>query len=334
MSMLARVVESVYWFSRYIERAENTARLIGVNAHLMLDVPVQFAPGWLPLIDITGGRALFDEQAGTDCERDVAGFLIADRRNPGSISSSLQHARANARTLRDVLPTDAWEVLNQCCQEFDAQLRAGVNQRILFGFLKHVVLTMQQIAGVLDGAINRNEAHTFLMLGRNIERADMTSRIVDVRSAHLLPNVKSELRPFETIQWMSVLKSLSGYEMYRLGQRVRVARADVLAFLLGGRQFPRACLFCLGEIEQYLWKLPRSAGVLDAVRGAMRFLKEARFDSLDQPGLHALIDDLQLHVISVHDALASTYFPRRNGAPAQTMSQLVGGRSATLALKF
>jgi uncharacterized alpha-E superfamily protein len=334
MSMLARVVESVYWFSRYLERAENTARLIGVNAHLMLDVPAQHAPGWLPLIDISGGRALFDEQQLTDCERDVVHFLIANHRNPGSICSSLKSARANARILRDVLPTDAWEVLNEFFQEFEDQLRNGVNQRIIFGFLKRIVLTMQQIAGVLDGAINRNEAHTFLMLGRNIERADMTSRIVDVRSAQLLPNVMTELRPFETIQWMSVLKSLSGYEMYRLAQRTRVARTDVLAFLLGGEQFPRACLFCLNEIELYLWKLPRSAGVLDAVRGASRFIKEARFDSLDQPGLHDLIDNLQLRIFSVHDALAGTYFPRREGAAVQRMTQYAGYQSSTMALQF
>jgi uncharacterized alpha-E superfamily protein len=309
--MLARVIENVYWLARYVERAENTARLVGVNASLLLDGPSGYAPGWLPLIDITGNRALFDQKHETSSERNVVNFLIADPDNPGSIASSLKSARENARTLRDVLPTDAWEVLNQVCLEFDEQLASGLNKRIRYNLLKRIVLSLQMLAGVLEGTINRNEAYTFLALGRNLERADMTSRIVDVRSAHLLPDAKPELKPFETIQWMSVLKSLSAYEMYRLSERTRVSRSAVLRFLLGSEQFPRACLYCFRELERCLLALPRSAGVLDTLAGAMRFLREAQFATLDQPGLHALIDDLQLHVNSVHDSLAHTYFPRR-----------------------
>ena len=332
--MLARVVENVYWLSRYLERAENTARLVSVNDTLLLDVPSDYTPGWLPLVDITGSRALFDRMHQTSDEREVVRFLIADPDNPGSIASSLKIARENARTLRDVLPTDAWEVLNQFCLEFDEQLPVNLSKRMRFNFLKRTVLTLQTLAGLLDGTINRNEAYTFLILGRNLERADMTSRIVDVRSAQLLPEARSELQPFETIQWMSVLKSLSAYQMYRLGQRTRVARADVLRFLLGGEQFPRACLFCLKEVEHCLRELPRSSGVLDTLSGAMRFLRDAQFAAIDQPGLHALIDDLQLHISSVHEALAHTYFPRPGEPMSQKQMQGIANRSSTLPLLF
>ena len=164
--------------------------------------------------------------------------------------------------------------------------------------------------------MNRNDAYTFLLLGRNLERADMTSRIVDVRSAQLLPDDAPELRPFDTIQWMSVLKSLSGYEMYRLSRRTRVSRTDVLEFVLRGEQFPRACGFSLRQIEQCLLALPRSAGVLDALAGVIRFLGEADLAALDQRGLHELIDRLQLHIIGVHDGIAQTYFPSRAGGAA------------------
>jgi uncharacterized alpha-E superfamily protein len=185
--------------------------------------------------------------------------------------------------------------------------------------------------------MNRNDAHTFLMLGRNLERADMTSRIVDVRSAQLLPAATPELRPFESVQWMSVLKSLSGYQMYRLKMRTRVKRTDVLQFLLRDDQFPRSCQFCLAQIEGSLTPLPRSEGVLEVLETAKRFIERAPLATLDQPGLHELIDKIQLRIHDVHDGIASIYFPSRDvsGAPrmpsqsqSQRQSSLSFGESA------
>lgn len=332
--MLARVLENIYWLSRYIERAENTARLINANANMLLDAPTGYAPGWAPLIDITGSRELFDAQQRPYNEREIVSFLMAELSNPGSIASSLKMARENARTLRDVLPTDAWEILNGFCLEFDARMTRGLDKNARFKFLQEAVLTLQMWAGAIDGTINRNEAYTFLVLGRNLERADMTSRIVDVRSAHVLPEAKPELEAFDEIQWMNVLKSLSGYEMYRLAQRTRVTRADVLQFLLGGEHFPRACLFCLRETERSLLALPRSAGVLDTVADTMRFLREANFHALDQPALHALIDHLQLHINGVHDALSYTYFPRPSAGSGITQQVQFARSEPTLPLVF
>jgi uncharacterized alpha-E superfamily protein len=310
----------VYWLARYLERAENTARLINVNTNLLLDLPKGYAPGWLPLIDITGNRQMFDARGSRADERDIVQFLLADLENAGSIVASLKMARENARALRDIFPTESWELLNQFIMEFTEELPTGLNKRTRFNFLKRIVLTCQTITGSLEGTMNRNDAFTFLMLGRNLERTDMTSRIVDVRSAQLLPANAPELRPFDTIQWMSVLKSLSGYEMYRLSRRTRVSRTDVLEFVLRDEQFPRACVFCLRQIEQCLLALPRSAGVLDALAGVIGFLGRADLAALDQPGLHELIDHLQLHIIGVHDGIAQTYFPSRGGG--QSMKQM------------
>jgi uncharacterized alpha-E superfamily protein len=321
--MLARVVENVYWLSRYLERAENTARIVGVNTNLLLDLPGGIAPGWLPLVDISGNRAEFDalfKDKGTRGEeRDVVQFLIADKNNPGSICSSLHFARDNARTLREILPTEAWELLNEFFGEFSRDLATGLNKRTRFEFLKRIVVTLQTIAGMLDGTMNRNDAHTFSVLGRNLERADMTSRIVDVRSAQLLPAETPELRPFESVQWMSVLKSLSGYQMYRLKMRTRVKRTDVLQFLLRDDQFPRSCQFCLAQLESSLASLPRSEAVHDVLERAMKFIERAPLGTLDQPGLHELIDQIQLHIIKVHERLAETYFPSRDVSGARLM---------------
>jgi uncharacterized alpha-E superfamily protein len=313
--VLARIAENVYWLARHLERAENTARLISVNTNLLLDMPSGYAPGWQPLIDITGSRELFQVRGGRADERSIVQFLIADSDNPGSIAASLKSASENARTLRDVLPIEAWELLNRFFHEFTEQLTTMLSKRMRFNFLKRIVLNSQTLTGVLEGTMNRNDPYTFLMLGRNLERADMTSRIVDVRSAQLLPAAPAELRPFDTIQWMSVLKSLSGYQMYRLSRRTRIRRADVLEFVLHDDEFPRACLFCLKQIERCLLALPRSsAEALEALGAACGFLGETEVGALDQAALHELIDQLQLRINGVHAGIAHTYFPSHTGA--------------------
>ena len=340
--MLARVVENMYWLSRYLERAENTARIIGVNTNLLLDLPGGIAPGWLPLVDISGNRAEFDKlheaKATRGEERDVVHFLVADRTNPGSICSSMHYARENARTLREILPTEAWELLNEFISDCTRNVDNAVNKRTRFEFLKRIVVTLQTIAGMLDGTMNRNDAYIFSQLGRNLERADMTSRIVDVRSAQLLPAETPELRPFESVQWMSVLKSLSGYQMYRLRMRTRVKRTDVLQFLLRDDQFPRSCQYCLMQLERSLKELPRSEGVLDVLDGAARFIDRAPLATLDQPGLHELIDRLQLHINNVHNMIAANYFPSRDvdGArrmPSQSQPQAQSQRQSSLSFE-
>jgi uncharacterized alpha-E superfamily protein len=310
--MLARVVENVYWLSRYLERAENTARIIGVNTNLLLDLPGGIAPGWLPLVDISGNRAEFDalfkEKATRGEERDVVTFLIADKANPGSICSSLQYARENARTLREVLPNEAWEQLNEFFAEFTRDLQTGINKRTRFAFLHRVVMSLQTLAGVLDGTMNRNDAYTFSTLGRNLERADMTSRIVDVRSAQLLPAETPELRPFESVQWMSVLKSLSGYQMYRRAMRTPVRRPEVLKFLFKERLFPRAFYHTMMEVDSCLRVLPRRDMPITRLAALRSLVTAARPEAMSQEELHHLIDQLEQGLIAVNNAISDTYF--------------------------
>jgi uncharacterized alpha-E superfamily protein len=324
--VLARVAENIYWLARYLERAENTARLISVNTNLLLDLQRGYELGWLPLIDISGSRAEFDAQKRRHDEREIVQFLLADATNPGSVSGSLNAARENARTLRDILPTEAWEILNEFFHDFSVELPAGLNRRTRYNFLKRIVLMSQTLAGVLEGTMSRTDAYTFMLLGRNIERADMTSRIVDVRSAQILPEATSDLGPFQTIQWISVLRSLSGQHMYRQTRRARVSRVESLDFALRDAQFPRSCLFCLRQIELALRGLARSSGVLDTLAGAQRFLTQASFAELDHQGLHQLIDHLQVYLIGVHASIAQAYFPALPGnARLQAQSQAQDG---------
>jgi uncharacterized alpha-E superfamily protein len=319
--VLSRVAENIYWFARYLERAENSARLVNVNANLLLDLPPEYRPGWLPLIDITGSRELFDASERRAEERDVVHFLIAELDNPGSILGSLRFARENARTLRDVLPNEVWEHLNELFMEIKEELPGALNKRMRFKFLQKIIRGMQTLTGELEGTMSRNDAYTLMMLGRNLERADMTSRIIDVRSAQLVPAESAELTNFDTIQWVNLLKSLSGYQMYRLRARTRVSRAAALEFVLRDTHFPRACFFCLQEVGTFLRALPRSAAVMGSLAAACSFLKNADLERLDQPGLHEHIDLLQLHINVVHQGIARSFFPPHVAAEAQMQAQ-------------
>lgn len=306
--MLSRVAERIYWMARYIERAEDLARLIGVNSHLELDLPGNVRFGWRPLVGITDSEKLFAELYDEYDERNVVRFLLADERNPGSIIASLSQARENARTVRDTIPRAGWEQVNDLFLRTKNDLRTGSSHRRRHGFLRSIVLGSQQITGMLAGTMSCDSAYEFLRLGRNLERADMTTRIIDVRSASLLPDISESLSPFENIQWMSVLKSLTAYQMYRQHVRLRVSRPDALRFLFKDGAFPRSVRHCLIEVGRCFENLPHGDSGLSNATHLQEFVTEAHPDELSQDELHMFIDDLQLALGEMHQQIAATYF--------------------------
>ncbi|MDO8891098.1 MAG: alpha-E domain-containing protein [Sulfurimicrobium sp.] len=305
--MLSRVAESIYWLARYIERAENTARIVMVNANLVLDTPKGMSPGWRPLITLTGSEDLFDKIYPDSSERNVVKFLTGDTKNPGSILSSLWFARENARIVRDVVPRETWEYINDLHIFSKENLQSGLSQRGRYDYLKRIIAGAQQITGMLSGTMSHNAAYDFLRIGRNLERAEMTIRIIDVRTASLLSN-QSELKPFENIQWMSVLKSLSAYQMYRRDMQTRVLRLPVLKFLLRTRDFPRAFYHCLCEVETSLNHLPRNDKALAILAAAKEKVLKADLAQLEQQALHIFIDELELSMADLTAQLNACYF--------------------------
>jgi uncharacterized alpha-E superfamily protein len=318
--MLSRVAENIYWLSRYVERAENTARIVTVNANLLLDLPRGIAPGWRPLIDITGANTLFEEHYANYGERDVVRFLIGDERNSTSIISALGAARENCRTIRDFVPREAWELLNELFIFAREELERGMTKGGRHGYLKHVIQSVQTITGMLSGTMLHDQGYDFLHIGRFLERADMTTRIIDVRSANLLPHEAKELRPFETIQWVSVLKSLTGYQAYRRSEQVRVQRGPVVRFLFEHPDFPRSVTHCFESLRTSLAKLPRNEGALRVAGRLKRTLESVEPRLLKQQQLHAFVDDLQVGIGELHDEIARTWFP----PPLFTESQSQG----------
>ena len=310
--MLSRVAENIYWLARYIERTEDTARLLSVNSNLLLDLPRATQLGWSEIIAITGNAELFDELYPNRDEVSVLTFICGDKRYDGSIIRSLAAARENLRTTRDVIPREIWEEVNQLFIAVRDQVESGITPRKRDAFLRRVIRSSQTVTGLIEGTLSYTQARTFLMLGRQLERADMITRIIDVRSGNLLPRSPGELTPFENIQWMSVLKSLSGYQMYRQHVRLRIRGPDVLAFLLQDRSFPRAVGTCLERFANALLTLPRHEIVLNEVETCREHLSRADIPLLasEPERLHAFVDDIQLDFSELHDALAKTYFAR------------------------
>ena len=308
--MLSRVAESVYWLARYLERAEDTARLISVNSHLLLDFPKATRLGWSTLVTITGSEEVFDKYYEERDEVSVLNFLCGDRRYSGSIISSLTAARENLRTTRDVMPQRIWEEVNQVYLAVSQQAESGINPRNRDVFLNRVIRSCEAVNGMIAGTLSYTQTRTFLMIGRQTERADMTTRIIDVRSANLLPRNSDDFTPFETLQWVSVLKSLTGFQMYRQHIRLRVRGPDVLRFLLQDQQFPRAVACCIYRISRELETLPGSARALEAADHCLAHLTEADVSLLavEPEKLHQYIDDIQQDISQLHDQIADTWF--------------------------
>lgn len=306
--MLSRVAENLYWMARYLERAENSARLINVNTNLLLDLPRHVQPGWAPLIEICGSHSVYTGLYADTDERSVVKFLIGDTGNAGSILSSLGFARENARTVRDFMPRETWEQVNELYLYAKGNLASGLGHRRRYEYLRGIILGVQQITGLLAGTMTHDEGYDMLRMGRNLERADMTIRIIDVRTANLLPELSKELTPFENIQWMSVLKSLSAYQMYRRAMQVRVRRPDVLRFLFKERLFPRAFYHAISEVEFCLMHLPRRELPLRCVSDLKERVTAAHPENFDQAGLHEFIDLLEIGLIDLNRAISETYF--------------------------
>ncbi|MBR9791263.1 MAG: alpha-E domain-containing protein [Gammaproteobacteria bacterium] len=306
--MLSRVANHIYWMERYLERAENTARLIQVNTHLLLDLPRNVTLGWEPIIDMLSFRDVFYDLYKEADEKSVIKFMVTDTANPGSIINCLAAVRENARIIREIIPSEAWEQINNLYIAAKADGQSVLTRRHRFNCLHRIIVANQTITGLLGGTMLRGEGYAFLRLGRHLERTDMTSRIIDVRSASLLPDLSPEQSAFENIQWMGVLKSLTAYQMYRQEMRIRINRADVLEFLINNKQFPRSLQHGLMQIGKCLLELPNSDSISQQVDALSEELQKLDTHELTQDRLHEVIDDIQLGVVKIHQAIDSQYF--------------------------
>ncbi|UCF38235.1 MAG: alpha-E domain-containing protein [Acidobacteriota bacterium] len=310
--MLSRAADAIYWMNRYIERAENAARFVEVNSHLMLDLPDLADEQWEPLVTTTGDREFFLTCFQRADRESVIEFLTFDDRNPNSIASCLYKARENARSIREIISSEMWEQVNR----FHLIVKEGSRNAVLespHGFFTRIKVNAHLLYGITDATMSHNEAWQFGRLGRYLERADQTSRILDVKYFILLPTVSDVGTPFDNIQWSALLKSASALEMYRkkYGQ---IAPDRVAEFLMLDRDFPRSIRFSLRQAERALRIISGSGeGTITnaAEREVGRLHSEldyAQIEEIIESGLHEFLDVLQLRLITVGSAVASTFF--------------------------
>jgi len=330
--MLSRVADSIFWMSRYIERAENVARFIDVNLNLTLDLGAGIDGSWAPLVYTTGDHEQFLARYGDFTQEKVIEFLTSDRQNSNSILSCLRSARENARAVRDMISSAMWEEINKF---FLMVRRAADDKSFLqsaFEFFHSVKWSSHLVQGITDSTMSHNEAWHFVRMGRLVERADKTSRILDVKYYVLLPNVADVGTPLDTIQWASLLKSASALEMYRK-EHGRITPLQVADFLMLDRHFSRAMHFCLIKAEESLLKITGSpAGTFRNVAeqrlGRLRAeLDYAQIQEVLDFGLHEFIDSFQNKMTGVGDAISETFFgvqpvtPPRQSLAANGQSQ-------------
>ena len=325
LPLLSRVADSIYWMARYIERAENIARFIGVNLNLQIDLPLAPAHRWQPLIDTSGDTEAFRTRYGDATQIRVIEYLAYDAENPNSIASCLRYARENARSVRETISSEMWAQVNSMYLQIQTQRSMPEPERMLDAF-RDIRLGCHLFQGVTDATMSHNEAWHFLRLGRKLERADKTSRILDVKYFMLLPSTSDVGTPYDDIHWSAVLKSVSGFEMYRktFGG---ITPANVVDFLVMDLEFPRAvrhCVHCASESLHAITGTPidafryRSEQLMGQLRAELDF---ASVESVIRGGLHEYLDRLQLRMNAVDASIQDDFTVRVPHIATQTQSQ-------------
>lgn len=319
--MLSRVAERIYWLGRYLERTENTARLINVYANLMFDMPKDIPIGWDLLPNIMGGKKEFEKNYPNMDERSVIKFLLADKTFTGSILNAAIFARENARTTREVLPNEAWELINELYL-YISDSHASVQSRNKRNhFLVGLIRRCQHIGGMLNGTMNRDAAYDFMIMGRNLERADMTTRILDTGAFTALDPDDEFFEAYENIIWLNVLDSLGAVQMFRKLIRDRIDRAGILKFLLNNRFYPRSISYCLEGVENAIHTLPENTAAQRAISHTRLHLKNSDLEVLENIQLHEFLDKLQMNFNNIHLQIAASWFSLEH-SQSQSQSNL------------
>jgi uncharacterized alpha-E superfamily protein len=312
--LLSRLAESLYWAGRYLERAEATARMITVHTDLVLDLPIAAGVGWSPLLAVTGASEDFLGRHTGPEEDEVVGFLATDPKNRGSILSSLGQARGNLRASRVALPKACWETVNQLHTWASVSAGEAIDRRTRGAWMNEVIARCQLLAGSMDGTMCHDEAYAFLQLGRHLERADMTIRVLDVQAGVLVGPVGDgtgdrAAEPYRDVTWAGVLHSLSAHQMFFRAVGGGVSGPRALRFLLQDQRFPRSVRFCIAAAGREASTLPSPTPVLATCTAAQQRLASLVITEQVTPAdLHELVDQVELDIIAVHQALASTYF--------------------------
>jgi uncharacterized alpha-E superfamily protein len=307
--MLNRVANTIYWMNRYIERAENYARFLDVNFNLALEMQPTVAEQWQPLVTTTGDGEAYATRFGEIEKTQVIYFLGFDPENGNSICSCINNARENARSVRAEITKEVWEQINALYylvkKGAEKEYWKRQDPRKFFRKIKD---GCQLLYGMYDATISRNEGWHFAKMGRLIERADKTSRVLDVKYHIILPRPQPVGSPLDLVQWVALLKSVTAYDMYRKtnGKLTPLAIAE---FLILDRAFPRSMYKCLLQAERSLLSITddpdHPAGLLLSALRAR--LEQTNIQEIFDGGLHEFVDHFQQELNTASSAIFSSF---------------------------
>lgn len=312
--MLSRVANCIYWLNRYIERAENYARFMDVNFNLSLEMPPHVSEQWLPLVMSSGDWELFKKHYDSPTKQNVIKFLGFDRFNPSSVYNCISYARENARIVRPELTNEVWEQINQMYFFVkEAYKKELWLQNDLLGFFQDIKKGCYLLYGIIEATTSRTDGWHFGNMGRLIERADKTSRILDVKYHIILPSVEQVGASLDIIQWAALLKSVSAYDMFRKSHG-NITPSNIVEFLVLDKYFPRSIFRCVTQLETSLKLISGSNGegyankaekLAGKIRSEMEFSDVA---DIFQMGLHEYLDQIQIKLNSLSDEVHKAFF--------------------------
>lgn len=338
--MLSRVAHSLYWMARYIERAENVARLLEVNLQFLYDVPgldeAQHDQHWESLVLSSGDEELFSELHGRANPRTVTEFFAFDLRNANSILASVYAARENARMIRDQISIEMWETINELHLFLKAHSTAGLWADGPNEFFAQVKRASHLFQGLTASTYSRSEGWEFIEFGQYLERADQTTRILDVKYHILLPSASHVGGALDTAQWQALLRSASALEAYRRYYVREILPWKAAEFLVFSDSFPRSLHFCVARLDDLLHRIldeaaarPRSRGGR-ACRRLLADLQSLTITDVVEGGLHEFLMGVQKTLSEIGDDLVRTtmFYPAESSPEEQQQQQQQQQRAA------
>ena len=295
IKMLSSTAEKTYWLSRYIERIENTSRLIIVNSDLLLDIPHDESDDLKHLIQITGHLNYFKKK---NTKENVFFFLIQDKKNPSSINFSIEMAKMNSRYLLTMLPKSAWEQFNNLYLDFNSKNKPYSED------LYQIIRNSQRFFAIISDGMQRNDVFNFIKLGRFIERADMLSRIIEDQ---ILRKENHVNKYYQNLQWSSVLRSVNGFESFKTINKDNLSQEIVLKFLIMEKLFPRSLKYCVDKLLEVQKYLPKSSLVKKDISILLEDFSNDELFRNDKKMLK-LLDNFQLGLINLDKAINDRFF--------------------------
>lgn len=309
--LLGRTANGLYWMNRYIERAENMARLVDAGLRMALTRTQSASEEWASVLLSAGSDVAFSQKYTDYSAANVADFLLRDASNPSSAMASIETARNNARMVRTALTRETWESINEAWMSLKRMLACPIDERDLPSVLDAIKRETALIRGAFYGTMLRNEIFDFSQLGTYIERADNTARILDVKYYVLLPSISWVGSTLDNYQWESILRSVSAHRSYRWVYDADYRPANIADYLIINARMPRSLTFCYRFILEHLDYLGADYGERHACHATAdcihAMLKVGSIKDVFDAGLHEFLGDFITHNTRLGDEIAQDY---------------------------